>query len=64
MNTWTDYPAAYFPNGSTLDYVEDAPYKGRTGVLKQSYEGALYETGLAFHYPSEGGPPRCSSPAA
>ena len=24
------------PNGSTLDYVSDAPYVGRTGVLKQS----------------------------
>ncbi len=33
---WTDLAYSLVPNGSTLDYVSDAPYVGRTGVLKQS----------------------------
>ena len=35
------------PNGKTLDYVADAPYQGRTGVLKSSWENGLYNSGLA-----------------
>jgi hypothetical protein len=42
---WTDLGYALTPNGSTLDYVADAPYQGRYGVLKSSYVNALYATG-------------------
>jgi predicted acyl esterase len=48
---WTDLAASLVPNGSTLDYVEDARFRGRTGVLKQSPENALYGPGSAFYYP-------------
>ena len=44
---WTDLPYSLVPNGGTLDYVADAPYVGRTGVLKSSWENALYNSGLA-----------------
>jgi hypothetical protein len=43
---WTDLAASLTPNGGTLDYVADAPYQGRTGVLKSSWENALYNSGL------------------
>src|SRR3954468_6020590 len=39
---WTDLPYSLVPNGGTLDYVWDAPYQGRTGVPKSSWENALY----------------------
>ena len=42
---WTDLTYALVPNGSTLDYVADAPYTGRLGVMKQSYVNALYLVG-------------------
>jgi hypothetical protein len=42
---WTDLGAALVPNGSTLDYVANAPYRGRYGVMKDSYVNALYLTG-------------------
>ena len=29
---WTDLAYSLTPNGSTLDYVADAPYSGRLGV--------------------------------
>ena len=35
-------PTRCTPNGSTLDYVADAPYRGRVGVEKQSLVGGLY----------------------
>jgi hypothetical protein len=31
------------PNGTTLDYTYDAPYAGRTGVVKASWESALFD---------------------
>ena len=43
---WTDLAYSLQPNGSTLDYVADAPYKGRVGVEKQSLVGGLYFSGL------------------
>ncbi len=43
---WTDLAYSLQPNGSTLDYVADAPYKGRVGVEKQSLVGGLYYSGL------------------
>ena len=43
---WTDLAYSLQPNGSTLDYVADAPYTGRIGVEKQSFVGGLYFAGL------------------
>ena len=42
---WTDLAYALTPNGRTLDYVADAPYRGPYGVLKSSYVNGLYVTG-------------------
>jgi len=42
---WTDLAASLVPNGSTLDYVANAPYRGRYGVMKDSYVNALYAAG-------------------
>lgn len=54
---WTDLAYALTPNGRTLDYVTDAPYVGRTGVLKESFENALYGSGLSFFYAAAGADP-------
>jgi predicted acyl esterase len=56
-SAWTDLMAALVPNGSTLDYVEEAPYTGRTGVLKESSENALYALGLPWFYAPPGADP-------
>ena len=40
--TWSDFSYSMLPNGSTLDYLADAPYTGPTGVRKQSQEDGLY----------------------
>jgi len=42
---WTDLAYSMLPNGSTLDYVANAPYRGRFGVMKYSYDTALYMAG-------------------
>ncbi len=48
---WTDLAYALMPNGSTLDYVADAPYRGRTGVMKLTFVSALFASGaIAGHY--------------
>jgi predicted acyl esterase len=44
---WTDLAYSLLPNGRTLDYVADAPYGSRIGVMKQSFVAGLYGTGLA-----------------
>ncbi|MDQ6854403.1 MAG: acetylxylan esterase, partial [Actinomycetota bacterium] len=54
---WTDLAASLTPNGTTLDYVADAPYTGRSGVLKESFENALYNSGLSFFYAPAGADP-------
>ena len=54
---WTDLAASLAPNGTTLDYVEDAPYRGRTGVLKESLERSLYASGAPFYYAQPGADP-------
>src|SRR5688572_6148974 len=54
---WTDLPYSLVPNGRTLDYVADAPYVGRTGVLKSSWENALYNSGLPHFYAAAGDDP-------
>jgi predicted acyl esterase len=50
---WTDLAQALTPNGSTLDYVANAPYlgpSGRIGVEKQNWVGNLYLAGLVFGF--------------
>ncbi len=49
---WTDLSQALQPNGSTLDYVANAPYSGmlgnhRYGIEKAEWSGGLYSTGLS-----------------
>ncbi len=49
---WTDLAYSLMPNGSTLDFVTDSPYKGpdgkaRIGIEKASFVTGLYGTGLA-----------------
>ena len=39
-------PTRWRPNGSTLDYVADSPYRGRFGVMKESLVNGLYVSGL------------------
>jgi fermentation-respiration switch protein FrsA (DUF1100 family) len=48
---WTDLAYSLMPNGSTLDFVADSPYKGpdgkaRIGIEKLSFVSGLYGTGL------------------
>lgn len=57
---WTDLAYSLMPNGTTLDYVADAPYRGPDGkapigVEKLSYVSGLYGLGLASsNYPLPG----------
>ena len=49
---WTDLAYALMPNGRTLDYVADSPYRGPlgnapTGIEKASFVTGLFGTGLA-----------------
>jgi predicted acyl esterase len=49
---WSDLAASLQPNGSTLDYVADAPYLGLDGkvpigVEKRSFVSGLFATGAA-----------------
>lgn len=50
---WSDLAYSLMPNGATLDYVADAPYRGPKGtapigVMKQSYVSGLYGLGQAM----------------
>ena len=42
---WTDLAYSLVPNGSNIDYIRDASYFGRFGVMKQSYVTGLYVSG-------------------
>jgi dienelactone hydrolase len=44
---WTDLANSLMPNGATLDYVADAPYGDRIGVMKQSFVTGLFAVGNA-----------------
>ena len=44
--TWSDLAYSLTPNGSFLDYVRKARYRGRFGVLKESLVNGLYFSGL------------------
>jgi hypothetical protein len=56
---WTDLAYSLAPNGSTLDYLADASYRGRLGVEKQSYVNGLYLSGILApgFYAPEGSDP-------
>jgi fermentation-respiration switch protein FrsA (DUF1100 family) len=50
---WTDLAYSLMPNGRTLDYVADAPYRGPDGkapigIEKASFVSGLYGLGLAM----------------
>ena len=45
---WTNLAYALQPNGSTLDYVKDAPYKGDPGVEKMSFVDGIYLVGCSI----------------
>src|SRR5256885_431896 len=47
---WTDLAYSLVPNGSTLDYVKDAVYRGRVGVEKKSLIDGLYLLGCSLHF--------------
>ncbi len=47
---WSDLAYSLQPNGSTLDYVKDAPYRGIPGVEKKSLEDGLYLLGCSFNF--------------
>jgi hypothetical protein len=56
---WSDLAYALMPNGRTLDYAADAPYRGPrgdapVGVMKETFVSALYGTGA---YASNYAPP-------
>src|SRR3954462_8322140 len=51
--TWSDLATALNPNGSSLDYVANAPYLGgghRVGIQKQNWNGSLFLAGQALGY--------------
>jgi predicted acyl esterase len=57
--TWSDLDTALMPNGSSLDYVSNASYRGplgdrRVGVQKQNWNGSLFLAGqlLGFYAPA------------
>jgi predicted acyl esterase len=43
---WTDLAYSLMPNGSTLDFVPDSPYKGPNGTARIGIEKASYVSGL------------------
>lgn len=52
---WTDLAYSLAPNGRTLDYVADAPYRGPNGdaplgIEKQSFVAGLFASGQASGY--------------
>lgn len=45
---WSDLAYSLMPNGSTLDFVADSPYKGPAGTARIGIEKASYVAGLYF----------------
>ena len=43
---WSDLSYSLLPNGSNVDYIKDASYYGRFGVMKQAFQNGLYLSGL------------------
>jgi len=57
--TWSDLAYSLTPNGSFLDYVRKAPYRGRIGVMKESLVNGLYVSGQSapgFYAPAGSDP--------
>ena len=49
---WTDLAYSLAPNGSNIDYIRDASYFGRFGVMKESYVTGLYAGGGGYYLPA------------
>lgn len=52
---WTDLSQALMPNGSSLDFAANSPYKGmlgdhRFGIEKNNWNASLYNAGLLLGY--------------
>lgn len=47
---WTNLAYSLMPNGSTLDYVDDAPYAGDPGIEKKSLVDGLYLLGCLANF--------------
>lgn len=62
---WTDIAQALQPNGSTLDYVENAPYSGMLGnheygIEKNNWNNSLYGAGALIGYYGPAGDPEAN----
>ncbi len=62
---WTDIAEALQPNGSTLDYVENSPYKGilgnhEYGIEKNNWNASLYGAGQVLGYYGPPGDPEAN----
>ena len=60
---WSELTYALAPNGNNLDYIEDAGYFGRTGVMKESYVQGLYAQGFKAPTGSDPRAPTSCDPA-
>jgi dienelactone hydrolase len=58
---WSDLAYSLNPNGAKLDYVADAPYTGRAGVEKLSFQTGLYLSGqVSGEYCGQAPYPACT----
>jgi hypothetical protein len=62
---WSDIAQALQPNGSTLDYVENAPYNGMLGnheygIEKNNWNASLYTAGQLLGYYGPAGDPEAN----
>ncbi len=62
---WSDIAQALEPNGSNLDYVENAPYKGMLGnhefgIEKNNWNASLYVAGQLLGYYGPPGDPEAN----
>ncbi len=62
---WSDIAQALQPNGSTLDYVENAPYSGMLGnheygIEKNNWNASLYVAGQLLGYYGPPGDPEAN----
>ncbi|MHB8233937.1 MAG: alpha/beta hydrolase family protein, partial [Solirubrobacteraceae bacterium] len=64
---WTDIAQALQPNGSTLDYVANSPYRGvnndhRFGIEKNNWNGSLFVAGqlLGYYAPTSANDPEAN----
>ncbi len=62
---WSDLSQALEPNGSSLDFVANSPYKGilgdhRFGIEKNNWNASLYNAGLLLGYYGPNGDPEAN----